>query len=168
MVTDLDGATSLPGLWAAGEAACSGVHGANRLASNSLLEGMVFGARVVEAIERGRTSAEATGAMRTVVDPDAHDEQGIGGLRVEGWAPARRALGAPDASDQSSVGDHVITQRGDDDATRSLRELQRAMTEGAGVLRDAASLAATSTVVERIAAGLPTPESAPRSASSPT
>jgi L-aspartate oxidase len=53
VVTDLDGATALPGLWAAGEVACTGVHGANRLASNSLLEGMVFGPRVIEAIERG-------------------------------------------------------------------------------------------------------------------
>jgi L-aspartate oxidase len=44
--TDLDGrSNSLPGLYAAGEAACTGVHGANRLASNSLLEGLVFGAR---------------------------------------------------------------------------------------------------------------------------
>ena len=45
VLTDLDGATALPGLWAAGETACTGVHGANRLASNSLLEGMVFGSR---------------------------------------------------------------------------------------------------------------------------
>jgi L-aspartate oxidase len=43
--TDLDGRTSLSGLFAAGEVACTGVHGANRLASNSLLEGLVFGAR---------------------------------------------------------------------------------------------------------------------------
>jgi len=43
--TDLSGRTSLPGLYAAGEVACTGVHGANRLASNSLLEGLVFGAR---------------------------------------------------------------------------------------------------------------------------
>ncbi|MGQ9927793.1 MAG: L-aspartate oxidase [Chloroflexaceae bacterium] len=43
--TDLDGATSLPGLYAAGEVACTGVHGANRLASNSLLECLVFGRR---------------------------------------------------------------------------------------------------------------------------
>jgi L-aspartate oxidase len=43
--TDLDGRSSVPGLFAAGEVACTGVHGANRLASNSLLEGLVFGKR---------------------------------------------------------------------------------------------------------------------------
>jgi L-aspartate oxidase len=48
--TDLAGHTSLGGLYAAGEAACTGVHGANRLASNSLLEGLVFGARAAQAI----------------------------------------------------------------------------------------------------------------------
>jgi L-aspartate oxidase len=45
VAADLDGRTSLDGLWACGEAACSGLHGANRLASNSLLEGLVLGAR---------------------------------------------------------------------------------------------------------------------------
>jgi L-aspartate oxidase len=48
--TDLDGRTSVPGLFAAGEVACTRVHGANRLASNSLLEGLVFGARAGRAM----------------------------------------------------------------------------------------------------------------------
>ncbi len=48
--TDVTGRTSLSGLYAAGEAACTGVHGANRLASNSLLEGLVFGARAAKAM----------------------------------------------------------------------------------------------------------------------
>jgi L-aspartate oxidase len=48
--TDVDGRTTLPGLYAAGEVACTGVHGANRLASNSLLEGLVFGALAAEAM----------------------------------------------------------------------------------------------------------------------
>jgi L-aspartate oxidase len=51
--TGLDGRAGLPGLWAVGEAACTGVHGANRLASNSLLEGAVFGARAADAIAGG-------------------------------------------------------------------------------------------------------------------
>ncbi|GAA3574067.1 L-aspartate oxidase [Microlunatus spumicola] len=50
--TDLDGATNLPGLYACGEVASSGVHGANRLASNSLLEGLVFAVRIAEALAR--------------------------------------------------------------------------------------------------------------------
>jgi nicotinate-nucleotide pyrophosphorylase (carboxylating) len=50
--TDLNGRSSVPGLYACGEAACSGVHGANRLASNSLLEGLVFAERIAEDLVR--------------------------------------------------------------------------------------------------------------------
>ncbi len=68
VITDLDGTTTLEHLWACGEVACSGVHGANRLASNSLLDGLVFGRRVVEAILAGKAAAESTGAMSGVLN----------------------------------------------------------------------------------------------------
>jgi L-aspartate oxidase len=62
--TDLWGRTSLPGLYAAGETAATGVHGANRLASNSLLEGLVFGARVGQAmIEDAPAGKRQPGAL---------------------------------------------------------------------------------------------------------
>ena len=61
--TDVDGRTSLPGLYAAGEVACTGVHGANRLASNSLLEGLVFGARAGEAM---RKETQATPTLKAM------------------------------------------------------------------------------------------------------
>src|SRR5947207_5277697 len=57
--TDLEGRTTLPGLYAAGEVACTGVHGANRLASNSLLEGLVFGARAGRAAARDLSDSGA-------------------------------------------------------------------------------------------------------------
>jgi L-aspartate oxidase len=51
VTSDLHGRTTLPGLWVVGETACTGLHGANRLASNSLLEGMVFGRRAAKKLE---------------------------------------------------------------------------------------------------------------------
>jgi L-aspartate oxidase len=78
--TDLDGRTTVRGLYAAGEAACTGVHGANRLASNSLLEGLVFGARAAKAILDEGPAPVAVDQVRITDDapdsaPDAALEQ---------------------------------------------------------------------------------------------
>ncbi|HEY4084664.1 MAG TPA: L-aspartate oxidase [Bryobacteraceae bacterium] len=66
--TDLDGRTSLPGLFAAGEVACTGVHGANRLASNSLLEGLVYGARAGRAMRDHKGGCDFRKAPLTIPD----------------------------------------------------------------------------------------------------
>lgn len=90
--TDLKGLSSLPRLYAAGEAACTGVHGANRLASNSLLEGLVFGARAARSMREesfvdppsahphplGR--AQAPGVGRAQSPGEAHQAARIKGL----------------------------------------------------------------------------------------
>lgn len=70
--TDLDGRSSLTGLYAAGEVACTGVHGANRLASNSLLEGLVFGARAGRAMRHEMASvARAAPATQVGVSDES-------------------------------------------------------------------------------------------------
>jgi L-aspartate oxidase len=91
--TDVDGRTSLPGLYAAGEVACTGVHGANRLASNSLLEGLVFGALAAEAmIADAPTAGEALPAVpateKGVATSEAHTERWIAELRDLMWKDA--------------------------------------------------------------------------------
>jgi L-aspartate oxidase len=104
--TDLHGRTSIPGLFACGEVACTGVHGANRLASNSLLEGLVFAERICEQLAAGLPDWQ---------EPVVND--------------APRGLLDP--------------------STRA--ELAHAMTEGAGVLRSADSLAATAKTLQVLA-----------------
>jgi len=80
--TDQDGRASLPGLYAAGEAACTGVHGGNRLASNSLLEGLVFGARAAHAMTAERAPASFDHA-KTGVTYGAFGEGDHEKLRLE-------------------------------------------------------------------------------------
>jgi L-aspartate oxidase len=81
--TDEWGRTSMAGLFAAGETACTGVHGANRLASNSLLEGLVFGGRVADAMQQPpqpatpKADRTAAPAASEVVDPEPLESDGI-------------------------------------------------------------------------------------------
>lgn len=88
IVTDFYGRTSMPGLLAAGEVACTGVQGANRLASNSLLEGLVFGRRAVAAFLSGDTLAW--------VSPDAVPSLAVS---AAGGLPLTLASGTPSGDD---------------------------------------------------------------------
>jgi L-aspartate oxidase len=76
--TDLWGRASLPGLYAAGEVACTGVHGANRLASNSLLEGLVYGARAAQDMSENlstRTGKRAVAPAKLVETGNGHSAE---------------------------------------------------------------------------------------------
>jgi L-aspartate oxidase len=104
------------------------------LASNSLLEGMVFGPRVIEAIERGVDAPSPTGAMRSV----------MGGAAGAGVIGGRRLTVGPSAPAAPAAG-----------GAGELRDrLQRVMTRGAGVLRSAESLAGTEAALAPIAAAV--------------
>jgi len=91
--TDLNGRTSLRGLYAAGEAACTGIHGANRLASNSLLEGLVFGARAAQAMigdapEAIRFDAPAYASVPLSRDEASGVEAPVSDLQNSMWVNA--------------------------------------------------------------------------------
>jgi L-aspartate oxidase len=130
IATDLDGRSSVPGLYAVGEAACTGLHGANRLASNSLAECLVFGRRA--ALEACDEPSPAAGGAPLSPDPRAATLPGEGtratlwrhaGLRrdAEGLAevsddpyPLARLIGAASLAREESRGAH---QRSDHPAT---------------------------------------------------
>jgi L-aspartate oxidase len=140
VVTDLWGATALPGLWAVGEVACTGVHGANRLASNSLLEGMVFGARLAERIGAAQDGPELSGALRAVLGGAPLD--GIGCTTLEDGSPEWGSSPEP-ASPAAPAASGTVP-----DIPKIRDSVQRAMTTGAGVVRTEASLAAARSTVD--------------------
>jgi L-aspartate oxidase len=98
--TDLAGRTNLNGLYAAGEAACTGVHGANRLASNSLLEGLVFGARAAQSMLADNLEISAIENVAFPIEEldlneEAQIEAVIAELQQTMWANAGLLRNAP-------------------------------------------------------------------------
>ncbi len=118
VLTDLHARTSVPGLYAAGEVACTGVQGANRLASNSLLEGLVFGRRAVESFLRGDIDSSGGDPEACVKGRPLAAETARGGLPFDGSQATCGLKSAPEPEPFSR------------DA------LRRLMTAKAGVLRN--------------------------------
>ncbi len=109
IVADTDGATSLPGLFALGEVSCTGVHGANRLASNSLLEGLVFGLnaanRVARDVEPCARPDPVVPGIRLDVQPSSSDVAPLRG-RVQ-QVMSRHVAVVRDASGLAAAGDEL-------------------------------------------------------------
>jgi L-aspartate oxidase len=168
VLTDLDGRTSLPGLYAVGEAACTGVHGANRLASNSLLEGVVFAARI------GRALAEPSDPGGLWVEGEwsgTTSSAGVGALAVGPAATGPAAAGAVDNPGQPVPGFGYAPPPGDPPAAGRggtwpggsavvRARLRRVMTDRVGVVRSGEGLAAAIAELERLNVDLgdPRPE----------
>jgi L-aspartate oxidase len=143
IATDAEGRTSLPGLLAVGEAACTGVQGANRLASNSLLEGLVFAVRAADAV-----TAPRPGLLRLRGDAGLHVTsvpRAADAIRASPQLLGRHA--APQAPQRAGTG-----RRGPsptlpggathlDDVGAVRQAVQSVMTDRVGLLRDAVGLA---------------------------
>ncbi|MFK0038770.1 L-aspartate oxidase [Paenarthrobacter sp. NPDC090517] len=142
VVTDLHGRTSVPGLLAAGEVACTGVQGANRLASNSLLEGLVFGRRAVEAFLGG----SSTGPLAPALEPrtgdrlassaagsGAHSTTALSGPPELPVVDSGRPLSGPPAPLDDVAG--YVSAQSAESGGFSRQALRRLMTAKAGVLR---------------------------------
>ncbi|RAN72668.1 hypothetical protein B5P43_32625 [Bacillus sp. SRB_336] len=161
VATNLHGQTSLPGLYAVGEVACTGVHGANRLASNSLLEGLVFGRRAVESFlasttarpgaSRGGAGDEAAGGWPTrdepvAVGPAAGEPAHLLELSSAGsfdGVPDGSIRAVPDPSGPDEPDRTVVALTDRSGAAALTRhQLQRLMGAHAGVVRTAAGLRA--------------------------
>ena len=141
VMTDLDGRTTVPGLFAAGEVACTGVHGANRMAGNSLMQSCVFGARAARAIHN---DLEA-GAPHAGTDPPepslqpATDAIDWNGLRAD----ARRAMSAGAGA--------IRTEEGLAEAVAALDDVAKVLGGRPHACRDGVELANIVTVGRLIA-----------------
>ncbi|NSX36831.1 L-aspartate oxidase [Pseudarthrobacter oxydans] len=176
VLTDLRARTSIPGLYAAGEVACTGVQGANRLASNSLLEGLVFGRRAVEDFLSGDFG---WGAPEGAPPHAPHDppnlassarEPGSRGPTAAGGLPFTHASGAPSGDHLSvtfpaasagagtgsgGLGGSLPASSGggiDVETPFSRDALRRLMTAKAGVLRNGVLLREATETLDRWAA----------------
>jgi L-aspartate oxidase len=147
--TDLEGRTTRPGLWAVGEVASTGVHGANRLASNSLLEGLVFADRVARAlVSGGADEAPAPEGSRRRPVPARRGEQ-----LLELWSRVTPLKG-PAPAFPPAVND-VASRTADDMAAGILAEMRQVMTTEVGILRTEEGLRRAQRALAALARRLP-------------
>jgi L-aspartate oxidase len=136
--TDVWGRTSLPGLYACGEASSTGVHGANRLASNSLLEAVVFARRIVEASRSGQWMSGQSGQVEA--QPPQSPGPGETGADTEPSSEGGRSDGEKEAPPvEVSVLEGLPVQGSGGATARRLRAL---LWQGVGIMRDGEGLRA--------------------------